>query len=164
MDKWLNFFYLYRITDFGVSRKLMQSYRSLPHITKNQKSFFVFCSCEINFSMSWTSFLVLLFSVFNQNSIMVCYQYPILILCCVLYNIFFDELFSHSVVILWIVIFLNDFCVIFCFKFIYFILFFTAQKVSMFGVILACIFPHSVQIRTRVTSNTDTFHAVLTSE
>ena len=44
----------------------------------------------------------------------------------------------------------------------------TAQKVSVFGVILVRIFPHSERIRrdtlwkmrTRITSNTDTFYAV----
>ena len=36
----------------------------------------------------------------------------------------------------------------------------TAWKVSVFGVFLVCIFPHLDWIRTRKTSNTDTFHAV----
>ena len=35
-----------------------------------------------------------------------------------------------------------------------------AWKVSVFGVFLVCIFPHSDWIRTRKTLNTDTFHAV----
>ena len=33
-------------------------------------------------------------------------------------------------------------------------------KMSIFGVILALIFPHSDLIRTRITLNTDTFHAL----
>ena len=36
----------------------------------------------------------------------------------------------------------------------------TAWKVSVFGVIPVCIFPHSDWIRTRITPNTDTFDAL----
>ena len=36
----------------------------------------------------------------------------------------------------------------------------TARKVSVLGVILVHIFPHSDWIRTRITSNTDTFYVV----
>ena len=38
---------------------------------------------------------------------------------------------------------------------------YTAQKVSLFGVFLVSIFPHSYWMRTRQTVNTDTFHAVI---
>ena len=38
---------------------------------------------------------------------------------------------------------------------------YTVRKVSLFGVILVRIFPHSDWIRTRITPNTDTFYAAL---
>ena len=40
-------------------------------------------------------------------------------------------------------------------------LLFTAWKVSVFGFILVRIFPHSDWIRTRITSNMDTFYTVI---
>ena len=38
----------------------------------------------------------------------------------------------------------------------------TAQNVSVFGDILACIFPHSDLIQTRITPNMGNFHTVKT--
>ena len=39
-------------------------------------------------------------------------------------------------------------------------LYLTAWKVSVFEVILVCIFPHSDWMRTKITPNTDTFYTV----